>query len=80
MLAAILIALAVADPEACREATIRYNETVATIHTAARDYERCLTTSQARDDCGAEFIELQVTHRDFGAAVAERAAKCANGQ
>jgi hypothetical protein len=62
--------------EQCREATLRYNEMVAAIHAAIRDYERCVTASLARDDCGAEFIELQVTHRDFEAAVAERAAQC----
>jgi len=25
--------------------------------------------SLGRDDCGAEFIELKVTHRDFEAAI-----------
>ena len=65
-----------ADPERCREATLRYNEMVAAIHAAARDYERCVTASLARDDCGAEFIELELTHRDFEIVVAERAATC----
>ena len=77
MMAAVLLALAVADPEPCREATLRYNEMVAAIHTAARDYERCLAASIGRDDCGAEFIELQVTHRGFETAVAQRQPTCA---
>ena len=76
MIAAIVIALAVASPEQCREALASYNDMVAAIHAATRDYERCLTASLARDDCGAEFIELQATHKDFEAAVTERAAKC----
>ena len=67
---------AAADPEQCRESLARYNDIVTAIHAAARDYERCLTASLARDDCGAEFIELQATHKDFEAAVTERAAKC----
>ncbi|MBV8775241.1 MAG: hypothetical protein JO166_23345 [Deltaproteobacteria bacterium] len=45
------------------------NEMVAAIHAAIRDYERCATASLARDDCGAEFIDLQLTHRDFEAEV-----------
>jgi hypothetical protein len=64
------------DPDQCREATLRYNEMVAAIHAAVRDYERCVRASLARDDCGAEFIELQVTHRDYEAAAEERAVKC----
>jgi hypothetical protein len=36
--------------------------------------------SLARDDCGAAFLELQVRHRDFESAVAERQAKCGTDQ
>jgi hypothetical protein len=54
-------AIAEAGPEQCREATANYNEMVIAIHAAVRDYERCVTASLARDDCGAEFIKLQVT-------------------
>jgi len=68
---------AASDPEQCRAAMARFNEMVLAIHAAVRDYERCVAGSLARDDCGAEFVELQVTHRDFEAAVAERASKCA---
>ena len=79
MLAAVLIALAAASPDQCREASVSYNQMVAAIHDAIRDYSRCLMASLARDDCGVEFIELQVTHRDFEAAVTQRAAKCSGG-
>jgi len=65
LITAVVIALAAAGPEECRESTLRYNEMVAAVHAAVRDYERCLTASLGRDDCGAEFIELQVTHRDL---------------
>jgi hypothetical protein len=34
----------------------------------------------ARDNCDAEFLELQVRHRDFESAVAERQAKCGTDQ
>jgi hypothetical protein len=67
------------DPEHCREATASYNQAVVAVHAAVREYSQCATASLARDDCGAEFIELQVTHRDFENAVAERAAKCDGG-
>ena len=60
---ALVVALtaAAADPEQCREATASHNLVVGAIHAAVRDYRRCLTASLGRDDCGAEFIELQVT-------------------
>jgi hypothetical protein len=76
--AAVLLSVTPAggDTEQCREATISYNLMVGAMHAAVRDYRRCVMTSLGRDDCGAEFIELQVTHRDFEAAVAERAAMC----
>jgi hypothetical protein len=64
------------DPERCREAAHRYNQAVIAVHEGIREYRRCLQASLARDDCGAEFIELQVTHREFEAAVDERQLKC----
>ena len=74
--AALAATPALADPEQCREASADYNELVIAINAAVRDYERCIAGSLARDDCGAEFIELQVTHRDFEAAVDARLAAC----
>jgi hypothetical protein len=64
------------DPEQCREATVGYNQVVVAVHAAVREYSRCATASLARDDCGAEFTELQVTHRDFEAAVAAYGRAC----
>jgi hypothetical protein len=64
------------DPERCREAAHRYNQAVIALHEGIRDYSRCLHASLARDDCGAEFIELQATDREFEAAITERQAKC----
>ena len=49
---------------------------VAAIHAAIRDYERCVVASIGGDYCGGEFIELQMTHREFEGAVMERADKC----
>lgn len=60
----------------CRDAMSAYNDMVVAIHAAARNYERCVTSSLGRDDCGAEYIELQVAQRDFEAAVDERAVRC----
>ena len=48
MVAALLVVLAVASPEECREATVTYNQIVAAIHLPARDYERCLAASKVR--------------------------------
>ena len=77
---AFIVALAAtpacADPEQCREVTADYNELMVAINAAIRDYERCVTASLARDDCGAEFIELQATHRDFEASVDAHIAAC----
>ena len=72
----LVFTTAAVDAAQCREALANYNQLVTAIHAAVRDYERCLTASLARDDCGAEFIELQATHRDFERAVDERAATC----
>jgi hypothetical protein len=79
-LLAIAVGLVSGDPEQCREALASYNEAVIAVHAAVRDYERCVAASLARDDCAAEYIELQVTHRDFEAAVDERQAKCWRGE
>jgi len=64
------------DPEQCRAATVDYNQAVVAVHDAIREYRQCLTASFTRDDCSAEFIELQVTHRDFEAAVSAQIAAC----
>jgi len=71
-----LAALVGGNAEPCRGALAAYNNAVSAIQAAIRDYERCVGASLARDYCGGEFIELQMTHRDFEAAVDERAAKC----
>jgi hypothetical protein len=78
-LAAVLVPLAArGDPEHRRGATATYNLMVGAIHATVRDYRRCVIASLGRDDCGAELIELQVTHRDFEAAVSARQAHCGN--
>jgi hypothetical protein len=64
------------DPEQCREAAASYYQAVVAVDAAVREYRQCVTGSLARDDCGAEFIELQATHRDFEAAVSEYLAAC----
>ena len=74
------LASARAGPAQCRDATFRYNEMVAAIHAAIQDYERWVTASLARDDCGAEFIELQLTYRDFEIAVTDRGAECGRAE
>ena len=78
---AVIIALTTSaagrdDPERCRQALASYKDVVAAIHAAIRDYEQRVKASIGRDYCGGEFIELQVTVRDFEAAVDERAAGC----
>jgi hypothetical protein len=76
---AVLIASdnpAAENPQQCREALAAYNEMVVAVHAAARAYERCVKASLGLDDCGADYIELQVTQRDFELAIDERQAKC----
>ena len=73
----MLAALTAADnSQQCPEALASYNEMVIAVHAAVRAYERCVAASLGRDDCGADYIELQVTQRDFEAAVDEWRAKC----
>ena len=62
--------------EPCRQAHAAYNDAVSAIHAAIRDYERCVGASMALDDCGAEFIELEATHRDFEDAVGQHRRAC----
>ena len=66
-------------PEQCRQTLASYNDLVAAIRAAIRDYERCVMASIGRDECGVEFIELQVTHRNFEAAVLAHGARCDGG-
>ena len=67
----MLAALAAADnSQQCREAM------VVAVHAAVRAYERCVTASLGRNDCSADYMELQITQRDFERAVDERRANC----
>jgi len=59
--ALLFAAAARGDHEQCREAIAAYNDIVITVRSAIRDYRRCMAASLGRYDCGAEFIELQVT-------------------
>jgi hypothetical protein len=65
-----------AMPRRARQLQPNCNPAHATVH----KYRWCATASLARDNCGAEFLELQVRHRDFESAVAERQAKCGTDQ
>ena len=65
--------------EQCRAAR-RLQRTCNPAHAMVHEYRRCANASLARDDCGAGFLELQVRHRDFESAVAERQAKCGTDQ
>ena len=73
---ALCVAVPITDPARCRDALANYNNLVAAIHAAIRDYERCIMASLGHEKCGGELIELQVTHREFEPAVIERAEKC----
>ena len=64
--------LAPADAEQCQQALADYNDAIVAVHAAIHDYERCMTASLARDDCGPEHLALQVSNGIFEAAVDER--------
>ena len=51
---------------------------VVAVLAAVRAYERCVKASLGRDDCDADYVELQVTQRDFERAVNDREAQCRN--
>jgi len=75
----VLAAFIAADnPQQCGEAMAAYNEMVVAVLAAVRAYERCVKASLGRDDCDADYVELQVTQRDFERAVNDREAQCRN--
>jgi hypothetical protein len=75
-LAAPLIVLALlsapnADKADCGNVADRYAMAVARVIAAARGYERCVASSNKRDDCAAEMQALDNAHDNFTDAVAD---------
>jgi len=78
-LAVALIALALtpdAAPIDCRSAAASYAAALAAVTEALRTYEACTATSLGRNQCAAEFDELDGAHLDYKDAVAEYYRAC----
>jgi hypothetical protein len=65
-----------ADPESCRAAIDEYNMAVDSISTALKRYARCVSDSQAHDDCSREFRRLKSAQDDFETAVSSYGLEC----
>jgi hypothetical protein len=79
LLAAALVALTVlpdATPSDCPRAAAGYTAAVASVTDALRTCEACIGASRGRNQCAAEFDELDGAHRDFEDAVAEYRQAC----
>ena len=79
LMAPALAALAVlpgATPTDCRSAAAGYEAAVASVTDALRTYEACVGASRGRNQCAAEFDELDGAHHDFEDAVAEYRQAC----
>ncbi len=75
-LAASLVALALlsvpnVDRDDCSNVDGRYSTAVAKLASAVHAYEKCVVTSNQRDDCAAEIQALDDAHDDFADAVAD---------
>ncbi len=78
-MAAALAALTVlpdATPSDCRSAAAGFAAALASVTDAFRTYEACIGASHGRNQCSAEFEELDGAHRDFEDAVAEYKRAC----
>jgi hypothetical protein len=79
LLAAALAALATtpdATPSDCRSAAAGYSAALASVTEVLRTYEACVGASRGRNQCSAEFDELDGAHRDFEDAAAEYQRAC----
>ena len=60
----------------CRSAAASYTAALAAVTEALRTYEACLVASRGRNQCSAEFDELDAAHLDYEDAVAEYHRAC----
>jgi hypothetical protein len=78
LMAVALVALITpeAAPLDCRSAAAGYSAALASVTEALRTYEACIGASRGRNQCSAEFDELDGAHHDFEDAVAEYQRAC----
>jgi hypothetical protein len=67
------ISAATAD---CSDATSTYNSAISDVSDAIRRYTRCLSSSNAHDDCSSEFRRLKNAQSDFESAVSDYESEC----
>jgi|SRR5579863_2291302 len=71
---AVALALLVApniERTDCSNAADRYTAAVAQVIDALHSYEKCVSSSNRRDDCAAQIEALDKAHDDFADAVAD---------
>jgi hypothetical protein len=64
-----------ADPD-CRAASERREAAVSEVIDALRAYEKCILSSQKRDDCARQLDELDSAHDEFADEVSEYPSGC----
>ena len=69
LLALALLAAPTPDRSDCSTLGERYASAVAKVVEALRTYEKCVASSDKRNDCAAEIQALDSAHDDFGDAV-----------
>jgi hypothetical protein len=77
-----LVALAItpdAAPSDCQSTATAYSAALASVTEALRTYEACLAASRGRNQCSAEFDELDAAHLDYEEAVVEYHRACPLG-
>jgi hypothetical protein len=78
-MAVALVALTVlpdTTPSDCWIGAAGYTAAVASVTDALRTYEACIGASRGRNQCSAEFDELDGAHRKFEDAAAEHQRAC----
>ncbi len=60
----------------CNEAVQQYNSALGEIEYTMRRYARCVSGSQANDDCYYEFRKLKYAQDDFESAISEYQSMC----
>jgi hypothetical protein len=72
----VFVVGSMSDTDACRQVANRYEMAAAAIIDALRIYEKCVDASHGRDDCSAEYSDLDVAQDRFETAVSEYNERC----
>jgi hypothetical protein len=79
-LSGVMAALTLTSPPIsdrdCRAAAERREAAVSEVIDAVRAYEKCVLSSQKRDDCASQLDELDSAHDEFADEVSEYPSGC----